>query len=232
MGPQCENGYTKIANELLDALCSIRIPGESMQIFLAILRKTYGYGKKEDRISLSQFHEMTMIPKPRIIRCLSKLVEIGVIAKQGNGISSTYGINKLYEEWQPLPKKATLEKLPYKATEIAIQGNDIAIQGNKSCHIGDPQKKKETLQKKLTKEKEMLPICVAWKSYVEMRVKIKKPMTDKAKVLAVMKLEALRKLGHDPEKVLEQSIFNSWQGLFEIKRDDSSRLDDVFGGGR
>jgi phage replication O-like protein O len=62
--PQLENGYTRIANELLDALIRYRIPGEERQVLDVIIRKTYAYGKKEDRISLSQFHDMTRIKKP------------------------------------------------------------------------------------------------------------------------------------------------------------------------
>ncbi|AJA07437.1 hypothetical protein SKP52_02510 [Sphingopyxis fribergensis] len=56
-----------------------------------------------------------------------------------------------------------------------------------------------------------------WTGYVAMRVKIRKPMTDEAKYLAVGKLAKLAKDGHPPGDVLNQSIFNSYQGLFEIK---------------
>ena len=55
--PQLENGYTKIANELLEAIAAIRIPGEAMQVLLVIIRKTYGYCKKKDAISISLFRE-------------------------------------------------------------------------------------------------------------------------------------------------------------------------------
>ncbi|MBI5447822.1 MAG: replication protein [Gammaproteobacteria bacterium] len=61
--PQCEDGYTKIANELLEALARIRIPGETHQVLDTVLRKTYGYGKKEDAISLSQFVLATGLSK-------------------------------------------------------------------------------------------------------------------------------------------------------------------------
>jgi hypothetical protein len=56
-----------------------------------------------------------------------------------------------------------------------------------------------------------------WDDYVAMRVTIKKPMTPGARRIAVAKLEQLKALGHGPTAVLNQSTFNSWQGLFEIK---------------
>lgn len=59
----------------------------------------------------------------------------------------------------------------------------------------------------------------AWDGYVAMRKKIGKPMTDRAKALAVGKLEAFRDEGYDPAKVLDQSTAASWQGLFAVKGD-------------
>ena len=57
----------------------------------------------------------------------------------------------------------------------------------------------------------------SWLGYEDMRRKMRKPMTDKARALAVAKLDRLRDAGHEPEAVLDQSTMNSWQGLFEIK---------------
>lgn len=56
-----------------------------------------------------------------------------------------------------------------------------------------------------------------------MRKQIKAPMTDKAIVLAISKLEKLS--GGDNElaiEILNQSIMNSWKGLFEVKKDTKS----------
>lgn len=58
----------------------------------------------------------------------------------------------------------------------------------------------------------------AWKGYVEMRASIKKPLrTDRQRQLAVSKLDELRGEGNEPEAVLNQSVMNSWQGLFPLK---------------
>ncbi len=57
-----------------------------------------------------------------------------------------------------------------------------------------------------------------FKDYMEMRVSIKKPIkTARTLSLAVNTLERLKEQGHEPKAVLEQSIFNSWAGLFEVK---------------
>jgi hypothetical protein len=56
-----------------------------------------------------------------------------------------------------------------------------------------------------------------WEAYVEMRKKSKKPLTVMATNMAISKLEELKGQGHHPARVLAQSVFHSWQGLFEVK---------------
>lgn len=67
----------------------------------------------------------------------------------------------------------------------------------------------------------MLPIWVpldAWEAWIEMRTKMRKPITDYAKQLALKKLDEMHKHGTDVRMVLEQSILNGWQGIFEARR--------------
>jgi phage replication O-like protein O len=135
--PQIENGYTKIANELLEALARIRISGEANQILLVILRKTYGFNKTEDAISLSQFHLFTGIKKPSITRAIRKLEELNIINRKANGAIKIYQLNKDYSTWRPLPKKITVNN-----NDKAFNKND-----NKCLPKSYPQKKKDISQK-------------------------------------------------------------------------------------
>ena len=57
--PQLEDGYVRIANELLEAIIRAPLSKRELMIVLAVVRKTYGYGKKTDDISLSQLAQMT-----------------------------------------------------------------------------------------------------------------------------------------------------------------------------
>lgn len=125
--------FTKLSNELLDNLLSIRIPGEAMQIFLVILRKTYGFQKKQDAISMSQFSELTGIAKPHCFRAIEKLEKMNLIIVNRSKNVSIYSVQKDYEKWQVLPKKVTdksvtqkgNEVLPKKAIHIAQKGNEV-----------------------------------------------------------------------------------------------------------
>jgi hypothetical protein len=64
-----------------------------------------------------------------------------------------------------------------------------------------------------------------WESFEEHRRKLRKPMTDRARNLIV---NECRKIGGDPNTLLEQSIRNGWQGVFPIseqRKDKSVRPD-------
>lgn len=108
--PQKENGYTAIANPIMDALTKIRISGEARQVFDTILRKTYGFNKKEDAISLSQFSTSTGLKKNSVCKALAHLRDLNLITQKVNDIANIYSINKDFDTWKPLPKKRTLPK--------------------------------------------------------------------------------------------------------------------------
>lgn len=89
-----------------------------------------------------------------------------------------------------------------------------------------PVTKHQTPDTNKGKNKGAIPVAVdlpdwlpedAWLSFVDMRKKIKAPLTDAAVKLAIGELEKLMAKGHRPRAVLDQSTMNSWRGLFEVK---------------
>ena len=58
-----------------------------------------------------------------------------------------------------------------------------------------------------------------WDDFIEMRRRIRKPATNRAKWLIVGKLGNLEKQGHNTVKVLQQSIRNGWQDVFPLRGD-------------
>jgi len=120
--PQKENGYTAIANETMEALAKIRIPGVERQCLDFILRKTYGFNKKSDIIALAQFEKGTGLRKQHISRALRGLLskKIIKITNIGNKTGKLIEFNKYYKTWEPLPKKITL---PIKVKVVTNKGN-------------------------------------------------------------------------------------------------------------
>lgn len=64
----------------------------------------------------------------------------------------------------------------------------------------------------------------AFTDYVEMRKKIKSPMTDRAIQLAMNNLEKLSGGDNDAAvQILNQSVMNSWKGLFALKEEKQQK---------
>lgn len=56
-----------------------------------------------------------------------------------------------------------------------------------------------------------------WDGFVEMRKKLRKPMTDRARDLKIADLQRLRDAGHDIGAILDKSTGNGWIDLYEPK---------------
>ena len=132
--PQKENGHIRIATEIWEELCKIRIPGEARQCLDFILRKTYGFNKKEDRIPISQFVAGTGIIKQHIKRNLDKLLEMGLVTNNGYN----YSFNKNYSQWRRVPKKVTVTNNGNAVTNNGYKKEPIkviSINNNKHSSI-------------------------------------------------------------------------------------------------
>lgn len=219
--PQLEEGYIRIANELWEALSRIRIPGEARQVLFAIIRLTWGWGKKLDTISMKQLNEATGIPKPRIIRARKKLIEMKMItvAQKGNRTAPSYSFNKHYDRWNPLPKKATL---PKKAIGVAQKGN-------KPLPKKTPSIDSKTIPSKAINlvEREQLFSTQFWETYPKRKGK----RVGKAKSLKLFLKIPEEKIGRtmtgvrtlnqyctatgsypkDPERWLRDELWEDWQ---------------------
>jgi phage replication O-like protein O len=79
--PQKENGFTPIANEILENLVNMCLLGAEFRVLLFIIRKTYGYQKKADRISLTQFEKGTGLSRPTVVKTLKNLMVRNMIVK-------------------------------------------------------------------------------------------------------------------------------------------------------
>lgn len=127
--------------------------------------------------------------------------------------------------------KKRWENQPCKVSDGSEDSNEDA---NAEQKVSKEKERKENQSKakqskaKEKKEKETIfsdfagedaEMLAALRGFEEMRVKIKKPMTDRAKKLM---LTELRKLSEDREEqiaILDQSVKRSWAGVFALKDD-------------
>ena len=157
--PQLSNGYTKIANELLEAICRLNISGNEMRILFYIIRRTYGFNRTYSEISLSEISTAIGMRNEHISQTLKQLSSKNIIEIHSNkGVKpQTISIVKNYEKWVVdncasllLPKMATVAE--NGNTTIAKIGNPtIAENGNTTiAKIGNPtyKEKKENIKER------------------------------------------------------------------------------------
>lgn len=105
VSPQKENGYTQIANELMERLCYPGINGSEYRVLLLVIRKTYGFHKKVDRISLTQFQSFTLMNRAQAVETIKSLLEKRILIKE----DGQFAFNKNYHEWET-EKRGSMQK--------------------------------------------------------------------------------------------------------------------------
>lgn len=102
--PQLEDGFTMIANELLEAILCAGLTANQWKVAMAIIRKTYGFNKAEDDLSASQIAEMCKLARPHVAAALNQLALRNIITKRLGRFGSIVGIQKDYRKWVCLEK--------------------------------------------------------------------------------------------------------------------------------
>lgn len=148
--PQLENGFIQIATEIWEKLGCYRLSGEEWLVLNCVLRKTYGWHKKDDHISFTQFEKYTGLKRASVYRAVKKLYAkklIG-ISKSANSQVNLYCFNKLISQWQPISKRA------YTSKGISKKANRVSTK--KLTEV--LAKRRNTIYKKDTITKDILPI--------------------------------------------------------------------------
>lgn len=227
-----DDGFTRIANELLEAVMRAGLSQHQLLVFMAVMRKTYGFNKKSDWVSNEKLSELTGILPHKCSAAKSVLVKRGILTQTGRVI----GINKTVSEWSSLPVKGTEKKTYLKKVTLPESGKkSLPESGNayypnkvntKDKHtkdnkdnINNPPKSPRAVS--FDALAVQLPDWLSaeiWSSWVAYRRDLKKPIKSQQTVTqAINLLDRCRLNGYSPEEIINQSIANGWQGLFEPK---------------
>ena len=164
---QKENGYTEIANELLEALYQVPLSSTEFRILLYILRKTYGFKKKSDWISQKQIAKEFGIYKQHVSRAIKELKTKNMITNNIEKNKKILGVQKDYGKWE-LPKLVTnkLQELvtnKNKVTRIGYQSNQNRLP--KVTKIGTH--KRNYTKETITKEERKKTIPIPYKEIID-----------------------------------------------------------------
>jgi len=100
--PQKENGYTPIANEILEQIIKEKLNGTQFRILIAVWRNTYGFKRKSHEISDVFLSKAIGVPRQQIAREIKPLIERNIILVLKNAkynASKTIAFNKDYGTW-------------------------------------------------------------------------------------------------------------------------------------
>ena len=87
-----DKGFTKIPNAILDALISSELSGAQIRVVLYIIRKTYGWEKHYDRISITKMSKELRISKRWCVGIVDDLRKSGIILTEGGGERRVYNM--------------------------------------------------------------------------------------------------------------------------------------------
>jgi len=123
--PQLEHGFVRIANGVFKSLARIKLGSYHSRILFVIFLKTYGFNKKEDWVSNSQFVLGTGISASHVSRTIKELIEMNIVTKGGNKVS----FQKDSRLWKELPKGA-------RSHHVTKGGNSVTKGGNSKLPKG------------------------------------------------------------------------------------------------
>ena len=229
--PQKENGYTAIANELLEAICKARFNGTQYKILLCVMRYTYGFHRKAHGLSITFISNSIGVSRRYVSAEIQRLIDqnvLAVLSKHTDTSSRVLAVNKNYNEWltygtivQQVNDCSTDELEQHTTGEelFTTTGEELFTQERKN-----KTKLKESISKKSKIDLQQYDLSQSvidvFAEFVEHRKQMKKPATQ----LSVKKIINMFQQNkyNDDEMILslEKSIMNGYQGVCPLKNNE------------
>lgn len=224
--------YTRISNELIEALCRFSLTGPEWRIILFLIRMTYGYHRKVVNLTIKEIAFGTNMDKSNVIRTLKRLLWSKII-KRGQSdykTTSSYSIQKDYDHWKSKPKKKKrVVNLTTKSCQLDHK-SEILPSSIKEKRKDLNKGSKNSLPKIETlKHKNPWLDLKLWSDFREHRKSLKKyPFTSLAETKAINQLKTLVDKGYSQKELIDASIINCWRGIFEPfkKQEENFELGD------
>lgn len=197
-------GYTVFRDEILDHIMPNCQPN-TWKVVCATIRKTVGWHKLQDKISMSQYQEITGIKsRPTLINAIQDALEKGFIIREESGNSFVYRINRDYE--------ISLENKPVQKINRKRFRNQTE-NGLENKHTKDKKDNKQIVTFSFPDLWANSPEFMStWNEYVQYRKESRKQITPRAAQMLIKKITAYS----IPVAIaaLNKSIENSWTGVF------------------
>src|SRR5262245_60763166 len=101
--PELSNGYTPIANELLEAILRTRLSSREQKCLFAVARETYGWSCKAKTVTAYRVGTLTRMQRTQAAWTLRTLKQRNILTNGSEGL----GLQKNYETWLPPTRSKT-----------------------------------------------------------------------------------------------------------------------------
>ncbi|WP_336023411.1 replication protein [Acinetobacter lwoffii] len=208
----------QLPNALIDDGVMAEMKGAALAIYILIVRKTRGWQKETDAISISQFMKFTGYGKDAVISGAEKLVSLGLVSRISRERQPTlYTLSDLAErEIASLSEKPNTNNQDLSENTTGVVGKTDKILSEKPTHNNNS---KTTITKaNIYKEKFNFANALVSQGadqkliseYMEVR-KAKKAVNSETAFKSLISEQ--QKSGLTLNQVLEHCVVNSWKGF-------------------
>ena len=220
--------FTRIPNNIID---NLKLNPYQFQILSIIIRKTDGWCKTEDGISLSQFEKLVTFTKKTIIKSINELIDLDLIEKKVNynkkNKNYSYSIYKISQKLINKNNCGVVEEI-HKGSVLDTQGGSV-----QDTHTKETNNTKETntnIKKYIKKDLIEIDKIQNHKykdlilEFIEHRKQLKKQMTKKALELFISKINDFSLKGYNIKEIVEKSILSGYMTIYEPKNNNTNNF--------
>ena len=210
--------YTVIDNEIIRA----DLKATQKIVLITILsyhnkERGYSYPSHSDLM-----RDCCIKDKNTLIKAIKDLEALGYLRKETiKGVGNRYYIEEVGEN--KTTEKISSVKNPTGGVwktqlEVCEKPNTINTKTNTKINTNNKKEKEKTnIDKIINTYTENNSLVEAIKDFIKMRKTIKKPITDRGLKMILNKLDQYGNDDLEKIEILENSIMNCWQGVFELK---------------
>lgn len=224
----------QVPNAFVDeVLC--QIGDVAAKLYLIICRKTRGWYKEVDSISLSQFQKISGKSRPTITKALAELIQVGLVIECESTVhGNSFKLNDdctvgwmlkvpskkslLVKKFNHASKKSLLVLVKNLYTQKTLSKDTLQNKKINKKSKSESEKPKAEKPNAFDAKPVELPVNVnrdLWIQFVDMRNSIRKPLTENAVNLLIKKLVGFGELANQS---LEASIIGSYQSVYPPKQ--------------
>ncbi len=212
-----------------------QISDVAAKLYLIICRKTRGWHKEVDSISLSQFQKISGKSRPTITKALAELIQVGLVVECESTVhGNSFKLNDdcavgwmlkvpskkslLVKKFNHASKKSLLVLVKNLYTQKTLSKDTLQNKKINKKSKSESEKPKAEKPNAFDAKPVELPVNInrdLWIQFVDMRNSIRKPLTENAVNLLIKKLIGF---GDQANQSLEASIIGSYQSVYPPKQ--------------